>query len=203
MSGGTDVVRPGKGPAVFLDRDGTLIAHVPYLSDPALVRLLPGSAEALRRLRKEGFTCVVITNQSAVGRGMITHKRVEQIHDELRRQLAEHGAELDAIYYCPVAPKSDDPTVSEHPDRKPSPGLLLRAADELGLDLGSSWMIGDMISDVLAGRKAGCRGSILVRTGKALASAEADAYDFETCDDLLAATDLILSQSANAGGKPL
>jgi D,D-heptose 1,7-bisphosphate phosphatase len=182
----------GRRPAVFLDRDGTLIEQVHYLSDPNAVRLLPGAAEALRRFRRAGYASVVISNQSAVGRGLITHERVAEIHDELRRQLAEQGAGLDAIYYCPVAPECDDRTAQEHPDRKPAPGLLRRAALELGLDLGASWMVGDMISDVLAGHNAGCRGSILVRTGKGLAPHEEGACAFETCEDLPAAADRVL-----------
>ena len=153
--------RGGRRPAVFLDRDGTVIEHVHYLSDPARVRLLPGAAEALRRLRRAGFARVLVTNQSAIGRGMLTEDRLEEIHAELERQLAASGATLDGIYYCPDAPSGDDRTVVEHSDRKPGPGMLLRAADELGLDLDASWMVGDMISDVLAGHNAGCR-SILV-----------------------------------------
>jgi D,D-heptose 1,7-bisphosphate phosphatase len=190
----------GRRPAVFLDRDGTLIEHVHYLSDPADVRLLPGAAEALRRLRQAGFACVVISNQSAVGRGMITDERVEEIHDELRRQLADQDTGLDGIYYCPVVPGIEDRTVVEHADRKPGPGLLIRAAEELSLDLGSSWMVGDLISDVLAGDNAGCRGSILVGTGKGLAGNEALACsNFETCDDVLAAAEMILSQPLRSG----
>ena len=99
----------------------------------------------------------------------------------MNRQLAAEGATLDAIYYCPEAPAGDDRTVIEHGDRKPGPGMLLRAAEDLGLDLGASWMVGDMISDVLAGINAGCRGSILVRTGKGLT--EAERPDVEYCED--------------------
>ena len=102
---------------------------------------------------------MLVTNQSAIGRGMLTEDRLDLIHDEMNRQLAAAGAALDAIYYCPEAPAGDDRTVVEHPDRKPGPGMLLRAAAELGLDLGASWMVGDMISDVLAGLNAGCRGA--------------------------------------------
>ena len=152
-------------PAVFLDRDGTLIEHVHYLSDPALVRLLPGAAEALKRLRRAGFARVLVTNQSAIGRGMLTEERLDQIHTEMNRQLAACGATIDAIYYCPDAPAGDDRTVVENPDRKPGPGMLLRAAADLKLDLGASWMVGDLISDVLAGLNAGCR-SILVESGQ-------------------------------------
>jgi D-glycero-D-manno-heptose 1,7-bisphosphate phosphatase len=179
--------------AVFLDRDGTLIEHVPYLSDPALVRLLPGAAEALVRLRRAGFACVLVTNQSAIGRGMMTVERLEEIHAELDRQLAAQGATLDAVYYCPVAPDGDDRTVVECPDRKPGPGMLLRAAAERKLDLAASWMVGDLISDVLAGLNAGCR-SILVHSGQTTAtSAPAVPGRARVAADLAAAAELIVA----------
>jgi histidinol-phosphate phosphatase family protein len=154
-------------PAVFLDRDGTLIEHVHYLRDPAAVRLLPGAALALQKLRRAGFAVVLVTNQSAIGRGMLTEGRLDQIHTEMRRQLAACGATIDAIYHCPVAPAGDDRSVVEHPDRKPGPGMLLRAAVDLKLDLAASWMVGDLISDVFAGLNAGCR-SILLESGQSL-----------------------------------
>ena len=180
-------------PAVFLDRDGTVIKHVHYLCDPAMIQLLPGVAEALRRFRSAGFARVLVTNQSAIGRGMLTVQRLDEIHTEMNRQLAECGATIDAIYYCPDVPGSEDQTVVETPDRKPGPGMLLRAATDLELDLTASWMIGDLISDVLAGRNAGCR-SILLESGK---SARADAHafvgEFLTVPDLAAAADSILA----------
>jgi len=179
-------------PAVFLDRDGTLIEHVPYLSDPALVRLLPGAAEALKRLRRAGFACVLVTNQSAIGRGMLTEDRLDQIHTELHLRLAAAGTTVDGIYYCADAPGGDDRTVVECQDRKPGPGMLLRAAADLKLDLGASWMVGDLISDVLAGLNAGCR-SILVQSGQT-SPAEAGALAGRSliATDLSAAADLIL-----------
>jgi D-glycero-D-manno-heptose 1,7-bisphosphate phosphatase len=185
--------RDGTRPAVFLDRDGTVIEQVHYLSDPDRVRLLPGAAGALRRLRDAGFALVVVTNQSAIGRGMLTVSRLGEIHDEMNRQLDAEGVAVDAIYYCPEAPAGDDRTAIEHGDRKPGPGMLLRAAGDLGLDLGASWMVGDMISDILAGVNAGCRGSILVETGKGLSEAEG-ALDvaYAVADDLAAAAALIL-----------
>ena len=152
-------------PAVFLDRDGTVIEHVAYLSDPAMVRLLPGAAEAIKKLRRAGFAAVLVTNQSAIGRRMLTENRLEQIHTEMRRQLAACGATIDGIYYCPVAPECNDRSVIEHPDRKPGPGMLLRAAVDLKLDLARSWMVGDLVSDVFAGLNAGCR-SILLESGQ-------------------------------------
>ena len=186
-------------PAVFLDRDGTLIEDTHYLVDPRHVRLLPGAVEALRRLRAAGFACVVVTNQSAIARGMLTEDGLRLVHEELARQLAERGVALDATYHCPEAPLGGDPTAVEHPDRKPGPGMLLRAAADLGLDLGASWMIGDAISDALAGRNAGCRGSILVRTGrKPHEAGDGVARGFPVCRDLLEATGLILDRTTRA-----
>ena len=112
-----------------------VIEHVPYLADPALVRLLPGAAEALKRLRRAGFALVLVTNQSAIGRGMLTRDRLQEIHGELFRQLAASGATIDRIYYCPDAPVGDDRTVVEKSDRKPGPGMLLRAASDLDLEI--------------------------------------------------------------------
>ena len=184
----------GKRPAVFLDRDGTIIEQVHYLSDPTLVRLLPGTAEALRRLHAAGFARVVVTNQSAIGRGMISEEQLHRIHCEMNRQLAAEGTAVDAIYFCPEVPASDDRSLVEFGDRKPGPGMLIRAAEELDLNLGASWMVGDMLSDILAGINARCRGSILVRTGKGLSEAEADLnVAYQVADDLLAAADLILA----------
>ncbi len=180
--------------AVFLDRDGTLIEHVHYLSDPAHVRLLPGAAQALTRLRRAGFVSVLVTNQSAIGRGMITEARLHEIHVEMNRQLAEQGAALDAIYYCPDAPTGDDRTVIENTRRKPGPGMLLQAATEIGLDLASSWMVGDLISDVLAGLNAGCR-SILVASGQTMHSGHGDhssTDSYSTAADFAAAVEVIL-----------
>jgi histidinol-phosphate phosphatase family protein len=185
-------------PAIFLDRDGTVIEHVHYLSDPALVRLLPGVAEALRRFRRAGFARILVTNQSAIGRGMLTTERLDQIHAEMNRQLATHGATVDAIYYCPDAPAGDDRTLVENPERKPGPGMLLRAAADLKLDLGVSWMVGDLISDVLAGQNAGCR-SILLESGQTTPEqAQELSGRFMTASTLAAAADLILANHGEA-----
>jgi histidinol phosphatase-like enzyme len=111
----------------------------------------------------------------------------------MNRQLAARGATIDAVYHCPDVPASDDRTVVENPDRKPGPGMLLRAAVDLKLDLGTSWMVGDLISDVLAGLNAGCR-SILLKSGQT-ASEEvlALAGQFLTAPDLAATVELILA----------
>jgi D-glycero-D-manno-heptose 1,7-bisphosphate phosphatase len=180
-------------PAVFLDRDGTLIEHVHYLTDPDDVRLIAGAAEAVRRLQERGYACVVATNQSAVGRGMLDLEGLERIHEVMNAQLDAHGVKLDGVYFCTLAPESADRTVIEHADRKPGPGMLQRAAAELDLDLAASWMVGDSISDLLAGVNAGCAGSILVLTG---AGNEVDrTHDAvrHVVPDLTAAAELILS----------
>jgi D-glycero-D-manno-heptose 1,7-bisphosphate phosphatase len=182
-------------PAVFIDRDGTLIEHVHYLSDPARVKLMPGAADALNLLKEKGIFRVVISNQSAVGRGLLTLERLEEIHQEMVRQLAEQNADVDAIYFCPVSPTTADRTTIDHPDRKPAPGMLLRAAKEHDLDLANSWMIGDLLSDTLAGRNAGCRATILVRTGQYDPQLDNDSSVDYVENDLIESVKRILSSS--------
>ena len=179
--------------AVFLDRDGTLIEEKCYISRPEQVRLLPGTAESLCRLRQAGLVCVVVTNQSGLGRGLFTEADMRAVNEEMFRQLREAGADLDGLYFCPIAPQVSDKTVIEHPDRKPGPGMFLRAGREMGLNLASSWVIGDSISDILAGRNAGCRAGILLRTGHDIADALPHLSDRDlVVDDLPAATRWIL-----------
>jgi D-glycero-D-manno-heptose 1,7-bisphosphate phosphatase len=188
-------------PAVFFDRDGTLIEDVHYLSDPRELRLIPGAVDGLRRLRNAGYACVIVTNQSAIGRGLITTDDLERIHEEMERLMRQEGAFLDGIYFCPLSPEQNDDR--EPSERKPGPGMLIRAARELGLDLARSWMVGDKISDVAAGQRAGCVASIGVRTGK---GCEGDAsilhQPFPLVDDIRAAVDLILSAGAEARSQP-
>jgi D-glycero-D-manno-heptose 1,7-bisphosphate phosphatase len=181
-------------PAVFLDRDGTVIEHVHHLRRWEDVRLIPGAAQSISKLRAAGFACVVVTNQSVVGRGMLTLEGLARIHEELDRQLAREGAALDALYYCTHAPSETDQTVIEHPDRKPAPGMLLRAAAEHGYALDRSWMIGDSLSDLLAGKNAGCRGSILVKTGYGAKTSNETGWQPCTAD-LSQAAELILAES--------
>lgn len=153
---------PGK-PAIFLDRDGTLIEDVPYLRDPKAVRLVPDAAKTLQRFRDAGFACVITTNQSGVGRGMMSKADLARVHDAFLSDLAAQGASVDAIYHCPTKPSITDRRTIEDLNRKPGPGMLWQAAMDLGLDVHRSWMIGDMVSDILAGRYAGCAGSVWLR----------------------------------------
>lgn len=148
----------GPRAAVFLDRDGTLIEEVGYLSDPAQVRLLPGVAAALARLHAAGFPLVVISNQAGVGRGLFPLGRVYAAMAELRRRLRAEGVELDAVYFCPHAPEEGCAC------RKPNTELIERAADDLLLRATGSVMIGDKAIDVRTGKNAGVR-SVLVATG--------------------------------------
>lgn len=138
-------------PGAFLDRDGTLIRDTDYPRDPALVELLPGAADALKQLRRHGYALVVVSNQSGIGRGLITPGEAAAVHERFVGLLADHGITLDGAYYCPHTP--DDGCGC----RKPAPGLLVRAAKELGLDIARSVMIGDKASDVEAGESVGCR----------------------------------------------
>jgi len=152
--------------AVFLDRDGTVIEHVHLLTQPSQVKLIAGAADAIRNLQSLDYACIIVTNQSVIGRGMLTEAGLNDVHNEMHRQLAQHNVRLDGIFFCPAAPTTADRTVIDHPDRKPGPGMLQKAAREMLLDLSRSWIIGDMQSDMLAGRNAKLRGTILVRTGQ-------------------------------------
>jgi histidinol-phosphate phosphatase family protein len=137
--------------ALFMDRDGTVMVDVGYPRGPDDVELLPDAPDTLARLRQLGLKLVVVSNQSGVGRGLVTADEAASVHRSFVEALRAHGVELDAAYYCPHAP--DDGCSC----RKPSPELLERAARELDIDLRESFMVGDKDSDVEAGRRAGCR----------------------------------------------
>jgi D-glycero-D-manno-heptose 1,7-bisphosphate phosphatase len=157
---------PGpRGRALLVDRDGTICEEVGYLASAERLRLIPGSAAALRRAREAGFRTVIVTNQSGVARGLLDESAVDEIHEELRRLLRLEGALVDAIYYCPHHPEHGDDRYRRDCDcRKPRPGMLLRAARELGLNLAASYTIGDRVRDLIAGHRVGTR-TVLVRTG--------------------------------------
>ena len=193
-------------PAVFLDRDGVLVQDADLLTDAAKFRLLPGVPAALARLRAAGLPLVVVSNQPIVARGLATEADVIGLHKLLQALLVQAGAPcLDGWYFCPHHPKANVPAYRLNCDcRKPQPGLLLRAARELGLDLSASFMVGDRITDIIAGARARCR-TILVQTGMhskpPIETAEpldlSVQPDF-TCAGLPEAADWILRQTIKA-----
>ncbi len=148
--------------AIFLDRDGTIIADKGFVHKKEDLELLPGVAQAIKMAKEAGFLVVVVTNQSGVARGFFSEKEVRDFNAHLKRTLAEQGAEIDAFYYCPHHPQA--PLADYRLEcncRKPRPGMLLRAAQEMGINLSQSWMIGDSPRDVEAGKRAGCKTLLL------------------------------------------
>lgn len=144
-------------PAVFVDRDDTIAPNVPYCSDPADFQLFDGVGPAIARLNQAGLPVVLITNQSGIARGYFTEETLDAIHAKMHRLLGEHGAHLDAVYYCP-----------HHPDdgcncRKPATGMLEQAAEEHGFDLTESVMVGDRLHDVAVAHSVGALGVLLDR----------------------------------------
>ena len=152
-------------PAVFMDRDGCLIEEAGYINHPSRVRMLPRSPAAVACLNRAGIAAVMATNQAGIARDYFSKETLEAVNAEVVRQLADHGATLDALYVCTHHPTAGQPPFRlECECRKPKPGLLLRAAADLALDLSRSVMIGDKPSDVAAGHAAGVA-TVLVLTG--------------------------------------
>jgi len=144
--------------AVFLDRDGTIAKDVPYCSRVEDFDILDSVAQAIRLLNEQSFKVIVITNQSGIARGRFTQQTLALIHQRMQEELAEHGARVNGIFVCP-----------HHPDeececRKPKPALILQAAEEMGIELRLSYMVGDAPKDIEAGSSAGCK-TVLVTTG--------------------------------------
>ena len=194
---------------IFLDRDGVLIEDRGLLVDPAEIRLLDGVPDALQRLSQAGFLLIVVTNQAVVARGLITPCEVDAIHAEMQRLLRLSGAPpLDAIYYCPHHPQATLPAYRTACQcRKPRPGLLLRAARERQLDLKACFMVGDRMTDIVAGAAVGCR-TVLVETGKHTAPpiVTVDPLDDScwpdyVCPDLAAAAEWILSRRVRGANR--
>jgi D-glycero-D-manno-heptose 1,7-bisphosphate phosphatase len=148
--------------AVFLDKDGTLIEDVPYNVDPRRIRLAKGAAEGLPRLHAAGFRLIVISNQSGVARGFFDEEALGGVRDRLRELLADLGVPLAGFYYCPHHPEGSVPRYAlACTCRKPEPGMILAAAREHGIAPEHSWFIGDILDDVEAGHRAGCRAILL------------------------------------------
>lgn len=153
-------------PAVFADRDGTLCEEVNYLGDPDKLVMLPYAAAGVSMLNAAGIAVVVVSNQAGVARGYFAETDVERVNDRMHELLAMENAKIDGFYYCPHHETEGIPPYNIKCDcRKPEPGLLLRAAADLGLDLSRSFVVGDKMSDIGAAPRAGCIGGVLVKTG--------------------------------------
>jgi D-glycero-D-manno-heptose 1,7-bisphosphate phosphatase len=148
--------------AVFLDRDGVLNEDLGYVHRPADLRWVDGAREAVARINHAGLLAIVVTNQSGVARGFYSEEDVRAFHAHMAAELATVGARVDAFYYCPYHEDGVVPryVVADHPDRKPNPGMLLRAIADFGVDPARSLVIGDRASDLEAARRAGVRGAL-------------------------------------------
>jgi D-glycero-D-manno-heptose 1,7-bisphosphate phosphatase len=151
--------------AVFIDKDGTLIPDIPYNVDPDLVTVEQETIEGLRLMKDDGFLLIVISNQSGVARGYFTEEELGKVWNKISGLLQKDQLAIDAFYYCPHHPDAIMKQYALLCDcRKPLPGLILKAANELKIDLSQSWMIGDILNDVEAGNRAGCS-TILIDNG--------------------------------------
>jgi len=187
--------------AIIMDRDGTVCDEVGYVNHVGRVRLLPRSAAAIRAANEAGFQTVVATNQAGVARGYFAESLVDEVHDRVRELLAADGARLDGIYYCPHHPEVGEPAYRKVCTcRKPLPGMLERARDEMGIDLAASYMVGDTVKDLEAGRRAGAT-SVLVLTGYGRGELQYQSHAWtvkpdHVAEDLLDAVTWILDREA-------
>ena len=155
----------GTQQAIFIDRDGTLIEEIGHLHRAEDIRIYPEAFEAVRKVNQRGTLAIVITNQSAIARGLLNEEELGHLHRSLQATFQREEARIDAFYYCPHHPEAGTGTYTQECTcRKPQPGMLLRAARELQLELATSYMIGDKLVDVEAGHRAGCQ-AVLIKTG--------------------------------------
>jgi D-glycero-D-manno-heptose 1,7-bisphosphate phosphatase len=175
-----------KTPAIFIDRDGTINQEVGYIGQVKDLRLIPGSAEAIRLVNQSGRKVVVISNQSGVARGYFDEQVVETINTALIKMLEAEQARVDGIYYCPHHLKGYPPYNIDCSCRKPASGMLLQAAEDLNLDLTQSAVIGDKYTDVLTGHRLGIPG-LLVRTGFGEGEIEKHSATWNKAPDFIAA----------------
>lgn len=187
-------------PALFLDRDGALIHEKHYLADPADVVLEDGAAEVIRRCNAGEIAVVVVTNQSGIARGYFGWDAFARVQEKLLADLGALGARIDGVFACGHHKKGvGDYQHPDHPARKPNPGMLVRARDTLGVDLGASWIIGDKAVDLGAGKRAGLAGGVHVLTGHGSDAGERDAalaladgaFPVRTADTIGAAAPLL------------
>ena len=186
------IARNPKRRAVFLDRDGTVVEDIGYLTDPSQLKLLPGTVDGIRLLQDQ-FLIVIVTNQSAVARGLLDEERLLLIHRELAAALYNRGVFLDAVYACPHHPMFGAPSYRvQCYCRKPQPGMLLQAGDDFDIQPGLSFMIGDGVSDVLAGQRAGVAATVLIASHKINSGLPSNARPTYVASNLYEAAKLIL-----------
>lgn len=184
--------------ALFLDRDGVIIEDLGYVGSADRVRLIGGAGESIARVNRQGFPVVVVTNQSGIARGRYGWDGFEDVQRVMLAALDDHGARVDMVLACGFHDSGQGLLgVADHPWRKPNPGMLLAAADALGLDLAASVVVGDRVADLVAGQRAGLGRGVLVRSGKAQGeqgstAALAPSFHWSAADDLAAATDGVL-----------
>jgi D-glycero-D-manno-heptose 1,7-bisphosphate phosphatase len=189
-----------KSPALFMDRDGTISEEVGYVNHPSRFRLFPYSAAAVKKLNDKDWLAIVVTNQAGVARGYFSEDVIVTIHDQMKQQLKQEHAQLDAIYYC-----AHHPTVGEPPYRldcdcrKPKAGLINRAAEDFDIDLPASWMVGDRYSDVELAHNAGLRCAfVLSGYGRGEWEYQRAAWKLQpdlVCENLLEVVESILSKN--------
>ncbi|MEF7615747.1 HAD-IIIA family hydrolase [Aquincola sp. MAHUQ-54] len=183
--------------AVFLDKDGTLVEDVPFNVDPALLRFTPRALPALRRLAEAGYLLVIVTNQSGLALGRFTSAQFLRLRDALLARLRDEGGiDVAGVFACPHAPAAAGDAGCAC--RKPAPGLLALAARTHGIDLSRSWMVGDILDDVEAGRRAGCRTVLLDRGGETRWQLSPLRLPHRVCTDLAQAAQAILEADAVA-----
>jgi len=189
---------PGKA-AVFLDRDGTINEQMGYINHISRFHLLPGVVDAIKRLNDANIPVIVVSNQSGLARGYFPEELLTAVHEKMHAQLAEKGARVDGVYYCPHHPEAKEKRFREACNcRKPKPGLILTAAKEMGIDPEKSIVVGDRWSDIKTATACGAR-SVLVRTGYGRGDEQyigpfQEIQPHKKCDDLQGAVNWILTQ---------
>jgi D-glycero-D-manno-heptose 1,7-bisphosphate phosphatase len=186
--------------AIFMDRDGTVSDEVGYVNHVSRLNVFPWSGRAIRAVNESPLLAVLVTNQAGVARGYFREEMIGRVHERLAEELARDGARLDAVYYCPHHPSAGEPPYRRQCDcRKPRPGLLLRAAEEHGIDLARSYVVGDKYTDVELAHSVGAAG-ILVLTGYGRGELEHQAHTWprrpdHVADDLAAAVEWALADA--------
>ncbi len=153
-------------PALFLDRDGVIVTEVDYLGRPEDIAVIPGVPEAIAAVNSRSIAVVMVTNQSGIARRYYGWPDFRAVQERIHEELGRHGAHIDLVLACGYHEVGEAPLgQADHPWRKPNPGMLIHAAESYGIDLGRSWIIGDRMTDLRAGERAGLAGGYLVRTG--------------------------------------